>query len=221
MPPGPPFPSGGSPGGVPPGPVSVEAPAVAFIAHVDTSSAAPGENVRAREVYRQYFGKDSGTILLIDMGSRVITIFSDGKIYKTVNTKYGSIITDNVYKYASKGDYYLCATRAFNEEYTLLEGGKIAQPMRHITNAMTAVVLALIGNFMYVWIRKKRISGETLAKTMMILSAADTVSKAPLAKNLVSSRRSHRSSDSGGGSSGGGGGFGGGGSSGGGGSHRF
>ncbi len=182
--------------------------------------------VNAENVYRSYFGKDSGTIFLIDMGERLITIYSDGRIYKLINKKYANLIVDNVYKYASRGDYRTCAGKAFEQVYTVLEGGRISQPMRYITNALAAVVLAFLGNFLYVWVRKKRVQ---IPKTALITGTGagmGAAARTVITRQLLKTHKSRKSSNSGGGGrSGGGGGWsgggGGGGHSGGGGSHRF
>ena len=77
----------------------------------------------AKSYYEQYFGSKSGTIFLVDMDTRNIWIYSKGRIYRTVTNAYGNTITDNVYTYASKGDYYSCASKAFEQELKILEGG--------------------------------------------------------------------------------------------------
>lgn len=101
----------------------------------------------ARSYYMDRFGTDSGTVFVIDMDNRNIWIHSDGAVYKVITTSYANTITDNVYRYASNGDYYGCAKEAFAEIYALLEGQKIAQPMKYISNALLAMILALLANF--------------------------------------------------------------------------
>lgn len=110
----------------------------------NTSSAA----AFAESYYHAKFGTKSGTLFLIDMANRKIWIFSDGAIYKIINENYAETITDNVYWYASKGEYYLCASQAYDEIYTLLQGGRIAQPMKYISNLLLALILALFANFL-------------------------------------------------------------------------
>ena len=92
-----------------------------------------------RALYNERFKSDSGTILVIDMDNRNIWIHSNGKIYNTVTSSYADTITDNVYRYASSGDYYTCAYKVFEQELALLKGSKISQPIKYISNA--AVVL--------------------------------------------------------------------------------
>ncbi len=52
-----------------------------------------------------------------------------------------------MYRYASGGDYFSCADEAFQQIFALLQGNRIAQPMKYISNALLAVILALLLNF--------------------------------------------------------------------------
>lgn len=177
-------------------------------------------DVYAAGYYHNKFNKESGTLFLIDMDNRKVYIFSDGDIYKTVTKTYANIITDNVYTYASKQDYYGCASKVFEQEYDLLEGRRIAQPMKYISNALLAVVLALLLNYILVRVyagsktpsRKELLNGIFVEKKLNNTKAIFT---------NETKRYDPIESSSGGGSSGGGGGGGGGGSSGGGGGHSF
>ena len=179
-----------------------------------TTSSSNAEKTAADYCYR-LFDNDSGTTLLIDMGDRKLSIMSSGEIYKTITKSYGSIITDNIYTYATGGDYYKCAERGFDQILIKLEGGRIAEPMRYVSNLLLSIVLALIINFIYVWIAKGKV---TIDSEALIAAAAGAVIGTAVSKNLVSSRKTRHSSNSGGGGSSGGGG---GGFSGGGGSHSF
>lgn len=97
-----------------------------------------------------HFGTDSYTLFVIDMDYRKICVYSDGEIYNTITTAYANTITDNVYSYASEGAYFDCASDAFLQIATLLNGGSIAQPMKYISNALLAIVLALLINYFIV-----------------------------------------------------------------------
>lgn len=97
-----------------------------------------------------HFGNDSYTLFIIDMDYRSICVYSNGEIYKTITSAYADTITDNVYVYATDGDYYTCAYHAFDQILTLLEGRTIAQPMKYISNALLAIVLALLINYFIV-----------------------------------------------------------------------
>lgn len=117
---------------------------VAFVTVAENSSSAESF---ARSYYQRQFGTNSGTLFLIDMDNRKIWIHSDGAVYKVITTAYANTITDNVYRYASDEEYYECAAEAYRQIYALLEGQKIAQPMKYISNALLAMILALLINF--------------------------------------------------------------------------
>lgn len=121
---------------------------VAFVSTTDTGGLATKEY--ARQKCYEFFGGDSGSVFLIDMQNRIIYIFSNGKIYETVTNEKATIITDNIYKHAKKGDYYKCAVSAFEQELTLLGGGRIARPMKYISNALIAIVAGLLINYFIV-----------------------------------------------------------------------
>lgn len=101
----------------------------------------------AKSYYNGRFGRQSGTVFLIDMKTRKIYIFSNGANYNLVTNSKAEIITDNIYTYATDKEYYECAKKAFEQIYTVLQGGKIAEPMKYISNAVLAVMVSLFINF--------------------------------------------------------------------------
>lgn len=168
--------------------------------------------------YKQLFGSSSGTIFVIDMYYRNIWIHSNGAIYNTITNSYADSITDNVYTYASDGDYFSCAANVFEQELTLLKGQKIRQPMKYISNALLAIILAVIINYFIV----KIYSRTPKASNNEILSgifANNSFDNCQLQFTHTTRQYSPPSSSSSGGSSGGGGGHSSGG--GGGGGHSF
>ena len=176
-----------------------------------------------KQLYREYFGKESGFLFVIDMGRRNIWIYSDGDIYKVINKPYANTITDNVYRYASKEEYYNCAYNVYDQAQTLLEGGRISQPMKHISNVLIALVLALLVNFIVLIVQR---SQNKVEPTTALAAMTSAVGVKIISKVLTKSKRTQHvessgSSGGGGYSGGGGGGGGGGGSSGGGGGHSF
>lgn len=177
--------------------------------------------VYARNYLKKQFGTESSTVFLIDMDNRNLWIYSDGKIYRTITTAYANTITDNVYTYASAGNYYECAEKTFSQMYTLLEGGRISQPMKYISNALLALILALSFNYAFVSIqaRLKKPSDEAIMKKIHHTFHFSEPKTVLTNTTRVYSPPSDSDSGSSGGSSGGGGG--GGSSSGGGGGHSF
>ena len=198
----------------------------------------------AKNWYYGYFGNESGTTLMIDMGQRMIALYSAGDNYKVIGREEGYVITDNIYTYASEGDYYGCAENAFRQVWTLLEGGRIARPMKYINNALLALILAVLINYGIISAQAARrragramVSGDenyvpkvnarrwTTTNIVKALSFTGicTIIVRFIIEAMLESGGGGGSSGGGGGSSGGGGrsSGGGGGASGGGGSHRF
>lgn len=167
-----------------------------------------------------HFRNESYTLFVIDMDYRKVCVYSDGAIYDTITKAYANTITDNIYSYASDAEYYECAYHAFDQINTLLEGRTIAQPMKYISNALLAVVLALLINYFLVMFtsRSKKVHDRQLLDG--IYTKVDINN--PTIQFLHQSRRySPQSSGGGGGHRGGGGGGHSGGGGGGGGSHSF
>ena len=171
----------------------------------------------ASNYYHNTIGTSSGTLFLIDMDRRNIFIFSDGSNYNVITKSKAYIITDNVYTYASKEKYFDCAREAFSEIKTLLDGGKILEPMRHISNALLSLTVSAFITFFIALSRTriKKAKNSEILKNCHIAFQTGEVSVTKTGTHRVYSPQSDSSS---GGSSGGGGG---GGSSGGGGGHSF
>lgn len=183
----------------------------------------------AKNKYNQYFGKTDATLFLIDMDNRQLYILSGGRIYSTVTEDKAETITDNVYRLASREKYYECASRVFDQIARILAGGLIPEPMKHLSNALLSIVLALLVVFIIANART-RIKNVTEAKVFD--ESAEKKFKVGEPKRLVvlkETKHRHTESSGGGGGgshySGGGGGFsgggGGGGFSSGGGGHGF
>jgi len=102
------------------------------------------------DYYDDEFGNDNGVMLIIDMGNRLLYVTGHGEAQKLVTSSYARTVTDNIYRYAGDGDYYGCAREAFDEMYRLLDGQRIAQPMKYITSALLAMILAVMVNFILV-----------------------------------------------------------------------
>jgi len=180
----------------------------------------------AEDYYYSNFRNDSGAVFLIDMDNRQLIISSSGEMYKTLTVAKTNTITDNTYRYASRGDYYGCAAEVFREINALLQGQTIAQPMKYISNAILALIIAMLIFFIVVnrSVSLKRRSMDSImegtAKAFIAAGAASAIYRRETKKYSPVSR------GGGGGFSGGGGGGGfsgggGGGFSGGSGGHGF
>ncbi len=176
-------------------------------------------NTYAKNFCLDTFGRQSASVFIIDMDTRYIRIYNQEDISYTLTDDYCETITDNVYTYASDEEYYTCASKAFKQMTDVVEGKRIAQPMKYICNAFFAVAIALLINYFIVMAfsrsRKpstKQVIGGIYSKVDIYNARADFVNQ--------TKRYSPQSSSSSGGSGRSGGGGGGGGHSSGGG-HRF
>ena len=184
--------------------------------------------VLAEDFLRKHLARgESGTVFAINMQTRQLYIYSDGEIYRVVNGGEAETITDNVYRQAGRGDYYGCASSAFQQMYRLMNGEKIARPMKIISNALLSLVIALLAEYLYTSARYETHAqeGTTAALPVAAATAAGfTVHNIAANARMTSQRKTTISSGSGGGGGHGGGfsgGGGGGGHSGGGGGHGF
>ena len=178
-------------------------------------------NEFAKETYLSLFGGGvSGTIFLIDMGNRNIWICSDGEIYRTITKGYANIICDNVYRHASKGRYYQCASDALSQITVLLDGGKIARPMKLITGVLLSLLLSCILNY---WMVTMTLGVDVPEAAALAGGVIGAVAVTDAASKVTSTKRVYNppAKSSGGGGGGGFSGGGGGGFSGGGGGHGF
>ena len=187
------------------------------IAFKTTTEPSASASYFAENYYHNKFGKRvSGTVFLIDMNHRMIYIFSDGNNYNVITKSKAKIITDNVYGYAKREEYLECAKKTFKQINTVLDGGKISEPMRYASNIVLALVIAFFIGFLRV-LKNSNIKSPTNKE---VLKDCDVkLDVANIAGVLIGTHKVYvPPSSSSGGSSGGGGG---GGSSGGGGGHSF
>lgn len=92
----------------------------------------------------EMFKNASSMVFLIDMDNRQLIISCTGDIHKTITVAKSNTITDNVYRMASRGDYYGCAKATFEQALKLLEGQAIAEPMKHVSNAILSLIIAML-----------------------------------------------------------------------------
>ena len=173
----------------------------------------------AEECAIRYYRNDPAVLFLIDMDDREIYVYANGTAQKTISKADARAITDNIYKSASRGDYYECADGAFRQIYAKCTGQKLARPVKHITNALIAVLVGILINYLitaYSRIPKaeRRTKGEIKASVSSKMAHMPGIALG--AAIVLSSAKHYKSSSSGSGGGGGGGGH-----SGGGGGHGF
>ena len=152
------------------------------------------------------------TVFIIDMTTRHLDIYASRPLSGTLTAAEENSIADNVYRYASRKDYAGCAEETFREIRNVLNGEKIATPMKYASNVMLALIMAMLTAFLLIsgWIRK-----ETAVNMPTVVKAAAAGAATVIVGNTLK-KVVHHESRSGGFGGGGGGGFsGGGGSSGG------
>lgn len=157
------------------------------------------------------FGGSSAVVFVVDMDNRYLYLDSTGAARGRITSSYADTITDNVYRYASDGDYYSCAYETFDQVYTLMRGEKIAQPMKYISNVLLAVAIAMLINFFAViaFSKKRKASAKELISGIYSKYKVTDTRAAFVNQTKTYSPQSSGSGGSSGGSSGGGGGGGG------------
>ena len=186
---------------------------------ISTLTDQPDIEQYAADRYAALFGRGSGTLLVVNMNRRVIALHSNGEVYKTIDRNTADTIMDNVYRLASKGAYYDMASNAFLQVRTRMEGGRISQPMKYITNALLALILALLMNYIFVRIVSASFRPSRRELLDALQKRENVADKSVVLRSTSKRYDPVQSSSSGSGSGGGSGGGGGGG--GGGGSHSF
>lgn len=188
------------------------------VAVLTTESHSYSSTSRLAEAYSDdNFGSHANRIVfVIDRDLNEIYLDTGGKTQRTINSARATSITDNTYVYATASygrDYYTCAYKTMEQVLTLLEGGRIAEPMRYTCSALLAIILALIINYFIVMFYSRSRKESANAIISGIYANANVVNPNPVF--IRQTRHYSPPSSSSGGSSGGGGSFGGGGGGGG------
>ena len=167
-----------------------------------------GEYARSR--YLSTFGEQSGIIFLIDMTNREIYIYSHNEMFRIITRTNAYTITDNVYTYATDGDYYTCASMVYSQVEALLKGEEISRPMKHAGNLMLAVIFSILLNY---WLLRKTSKVKELDMENLLRGSKSNFHMEEPKFLFVTQKRVRMSGSGGGGhgggSSGGGGGGGG------------
>lgn len=168
----------------------------------------------AADYFDSTFGAHaSGTIFVIDRDLNEIYIYSDGEAHKTITNSHAYTITDNTYVYATESygrDYYTCSYETMEQILALMEGRRIAQPMKYICSALLAIILALLINY-FIAMFYSRQRKTNIKNIISGIYANASITNPRVSFSYQTKTYSPPSSSSGGGSSGGGGHSGGGG----------
>ena len=121
---------------------------VAFVTTTEYSKSSTEDF--AADYFDDVFGPHAnGTIFVIDRCLNEIYLYSDGQAHKIITNSRARSITDNTYTYARDKDYYTCANKTFAQIETLMQGKRIAEPMRYLCSALLAIVAALFLNLFF------------------------------------------------------------------------
>ena len=110
----------------------------------DTGS--KGHAAYAEWAFQRAFSDGDGILFLIDLDNRQLRLQKNDD-NPLLSTELCESITDNVYRYASAGDYYGCARSAFSQVTAVMGGSQIPQPMKHSSNLLIALCLGLMAAF--------------------------------------------------------------------------
>ncbi len=166
------------------------------VAFWSTNEFARDEVEQARLKRRELFGLESGTILVINMNIRKVSIQSYGTIYDSVTVGQANTITNNVRNYLTRGQYYKGAKTAYGQINSLLRGKRIPQPMKYLSNAVIALAAGMILMLQFVFQHSSTYIKPTRDKIQYVSSGA-VAAAAPAAARLLGVRKVHRpSSDS-------------------------
>lgn len=174
----------------------------------------------ASDYYDEAFGPNaSGIVFVIDRCLNEIYLCVDGNALKTITKDRAYTITDNTYIYATSSrnyDYYTCTYKTLEQILTLMEGGRIAQPMKYICSALLALIIALLLNYfiaMFLSKPRKADAKQVLSGMYTQFTMHDANAQFMNQTKVYSPQSSSSGGHSGGGHSGGGGGHSGGGHS--------
>ena len=156
--------------------------------------------------YYSKLGNRSGVAFYIDMNKRQVCACATGGLDKIISSSKCDTIMDNVYKYATKGDYYSCAKETFSQMDRLLNGGRIAESMKYYCNAILSIMISLFVSYgFYMLITgNRKASQKDLINECTVSLEHSPIEVTKTGTHRVYSPISDSSSSGGGGSSGGG-----------------
>lgn len=164
----------------------------------------------AESYSEENFYNSPAITFVIDMDNRYLYIDSYGsKMRKYITSSRADTITDNIYYYAKDEEYYVCAQQAFEQIYAVLQGQRIAQPMKYISNALLAFALSMLILFIIIRIsssKRKATDKERLSGVYNSVKLYNPDAKFTHQTKTYSPQSSSSSGGGGGGHSGGGGG---------------
>lgn len=125
-----------------------------------TTNTANGTGTPLRYIQNYYYsklGNKSGVAFYIDMKKREVCACATGGLDKIITSSKCDTIMDNVYRYATRKEYFECAKETFIQMNRVLNGEKIAESMKYYCNGIIAVMISLFISYgFYIMISKNR-----------------------------------------------------------------
>ena len=125
----------------------------------------------------KYDDTQAGIAFIIDMYHREIILSGYGDTRFVLKRADALDITDNVYRYASSGDYYDCISKAFEQAYTIVNNGFVLRPMRIIVTALISLIIGFLVPF-FIAIRKRSKLKLNVEEREIIMTGAGVVAAA-------------------------------------------
>ena len=98
---------------------------------------------QARRKRLELFGYSNASVCMINMANRRIEIQSYGDLYDYFSDSTARSVTDNASGNLKNKEYYEGVSRVFREEYAVLEGHDIPEPMKITGYIIISVILGL------------------------------------------------------------------------------
>ena len=169
--------------------------------YIVTSDAYNSSEISSRldRLYSTRYNNSDGSAFIIDMYNRELFLKAYGSTRRKLSKADALDITDNTYKYASKGQYYDCILKIYEQADSTVHLILLIRPMRYLICFFLAIIIGFLVTFYTAIV--SRINGFKSAKSSQILATGVAITSTPVIYNTI--KRIHNS-DSGGGSSGGG-----------------
>ena len=119
-----------------------------------TDSGVTGKTVSRKGKEALAVSGHPGAVFLIDMENRTLWIEKTDTLNDLLSTADCDDITDNVFRYARTGEYGRAAKEALTQMYTVMNGQRIARPMKVICAALLAIMLSVL--IVYAMLLRKR-----------------------------------------------------------------
>lgn len=117
-----------------------------------------GGYLYSQEYVDKQWGTESGTLVLIDLEDNSLYIHNSGYIRKNISDETSRKMRYPLEDYIDSGDYYTCFVQALTQIGDMLAKGKVNKPMKHITYALLALVIAMFIMYYVVNLSMKKYS---------------------------------------------------------------